>query len=101
MERNCKKLSVGISIIRRILFQPSKYPGNYSSVFDFREKRRIKWSSKAPSKIAGKPINWYGWMDFGGLVRDSAGFGSLNYEWVFASAMVGMQYKDPNIIFRK
>lgn len=64
-----------------------------------RETRPKTWlTSTADPLLAGTPINWYGWMDFGGLVRDSAGFGSLNYEWDFLAAMQGLRFQKPTMM---
>ncbi len=58
----------------------------------------MTWSSETENPaINSTPISWYGWMDFGGLVRDSSGFGSLNYEWDFMYRFTGIHnyYANP------
>ncbi len=59
----------------------------------------MNWSTGIVNPdLAGTPINWYGWMDFGGLVRASGGFGALNYEWDFLAAMQGIRLYNPAMV---
>jgi hypothetical protein len=61
-----------------------------SDIDDLRRNRPFSWDRGIYN---GNFINWYGWRDFGDLVRGSGtyGFGGQNYDWCWYSRYTGMR----------
>lgn len=67
-----------------------------SDLDDLRRHRPFSWDRGIYS---GNFINWYGWRDFGDLVRGSGtyGFGGQNYDWCWCSRYTGMRFESSAI----
>jgi hypothetical protein len=82
----------------RSKFLSSRFSGK--TFDDLREKRPFTWN-KGPS--SGSPVNWYGWLEFGGLPRyegrdASYGFSSQHYGWDYISLIHGLRFQEPDML---